>query len=329
MAQRRRLISFLLCLPLLGAAGLSHGAGDAGSCRYVPVAKLPVHFEHSPLPLVEGSINGKPATLMLDTGAGDTYLTRTAIERLDIPVGASGKFAHGVGGSSEIYTAKLNDFAFGAVHSGRIALPVIGNSGSPFRFDVIIGDDPMLRMDMEIALAARFVQFFHATDCDDTYLAYWDKEAMEIPFGGTQQDNRPRFMVELNGQKLEAMIDTGAARTDVRRATAERLGVKLDSAEATEAGYVVGVGDKKIARWVANFDTLAIGSETIRNARLDIIDDAPQGDFGAPDILLGDDFLRAHRVLIATSQRRLYVSYLGGEVFARPARAAKPAAAPH
>jgi hypothetical protein len=317
MSACSRLFPFLLALPLLGNAGLSQAAGDAGACRYVPVAKLPVHFDHSPLPLVEGSINGKPATLMLDTGAGDTYLTRSAIERLDIPIRASGRFAHGVGGSSEIYTAKLNDFSFGAVHSGRIVLPVLGNSGAPFRFDVIIGDDPMLHMDMEIALAEKFVQFFHASDCGDTYLAYWDKDAMEIAFGGTEKDNRPRFIVELNGQKLEAMIDTGSGRTGVHRATAERLGVKLDSAEAPKAGNVVGVGDKKVARWVANFDTFTIGTETIKNARLDIIDNAPQGDLGAPDIILGDDFLRAHRVLIATSQRRLYVSYLGGEVFSK------------
>ena len=34
-----------------------------------------------------------------------------------------------------------------------------------------------------------------------------------------------------------------------------------------------------------------------------------------PDMLLGADFLRAHRVLLAMSQRRLYYSYVGGKVF--------------
>ncbi|WP_426174351.1 hypothetical protein [Massilia sp. TWR1-2-2] len=34
-----------------------------------------------------------------------------------------------------------------------------------------------------------------------------------------------------------------------------------------------------------------------------------------PDMLIGADFLRAHRALISMSQRRVYVSYLGGEVF--------------
>ena len=34
-----------------------------------------------------------------------------------------------------------------------------------------------------------------------------------------------------------------------------------------------------------------------------------------PDMLLGADFLRSHRVLLAMSQRRMYYTYLGGTVF--------------
>lgn len=34
-----------------------------------------------------------------------------------------------------------------------------------------------------------------------------------------------------------------------------------------------------------------------------------------PDMLLGADFLKTHRVLLAMSQRRLYFTYLGGKVF--------------
>jgi hypothetical protein len=35
----------------------------------------------------------------------------------------------------------------------------------------------------------------------------------------------------------------------------------------------------------------------------------------APDMLLGADFLRSHRVLIAHSQRKIYFTYAGGAVF--------------
>jgi hypothetical protein len=35
-------------------------------------------------------------------------------------------------------------------------------------------------------------------------------------------------------------------------------------------------------------------------------------------MLLGADFLRAHRVLVSHSQRKMYFTYLGGPVFVPP-----------
>lgn len=57
------------------------------------------------------------------------------------------------------------------------------------------------------------------------------------------------------------------------------------------------------------FDTLQLGAETIRNARVGVID----ADLHDIDVLLGVDFLRSHRVLFAMSQKKLYISYIGGE----------------
>ncbi len=44
-------------------------------------------------------------------------------------------------------------------------------------------------------------------------------------------------------------------------------------------------------------------------------------------MLLGADFLRSHRVLIAHSQRKVYFTYTGGPIF-QVNRAAMPAGAP-
>ena len=53
-----------------------------------------------------------------------------------------------------------------------------------------------------------------------------------------------------------------------------------------------------------------------------------------PTMLLGADFLRAHRVLVAHSQRKMYFTYEGGPVFqpraaearrGTPPESAKPA----
>lgn len=49
-------------------------------------------------------------------------------------------------------------------------------------------------------------------------------------------------------------------------------------------------------------------------------------DAERPDMVLGADFLRAHRVLLALSQQRMYFSYVGGRVFG--GEGAKESAAP-
>ncbi len=72
--------------------------------------------------------------------------------------------------------------------------------------------------------------------------------------------------------------------------------------------------------------SFAIGNETIRDTTIqfaDLLKDAtytPTGSHlarrveGNP-VLLGADFLRAHRVLVAHSQRKIYFTYEGGPVF--------------
>jgi hypothetical protein len=45
-------------------------------------------------------------------------------------------------------------------------------------------------------------------------------------------------------------------------------------------------------------------------------------------MLLGADFLRAHRTLVAHSQHRLYFTYVGGPVFLADPATTRPAARP-
>jgi predicted aspartyl protease len=322
---RRALGALALLLPVL-----SQAAGDAGSCRYVPIAKIPVEFpEHAHQPMVKGSINGTPVRMLVDTGAHDSKLMRASAERLGLALTASGAYSYGVGGASVTYLTHVNDFALGDSHAGKTLIAVIGNSAMRASHDAIVGADFLLQTDMELSLKDKYLQFFRASGCADTILAYWDPEAMEIPFAGKLEgSNQPLVTVELNGVKLRAMIDTGAAVSVVRRHAAEQAGVKLDGPDVRKAGKIAGIGDEVLDTWAADFKRFTIGDETVNNPRMMIMDDSPQGR-DQIDVLLGTDFLRAHRVLFAMSQNRLYLSYLGGELFGATQQApAAPSKAP-
>jgi len=66
---------------------------------------------------------------------------------------------------------------------------------------------------------------------------------------------------------------------------------------------------------------LEFQGEIIRDARLGIADFTPELARLTPEVILGTDFLRAHRVMVARSQRKVYFTYSGGPVF--PARKAR------
>ncbi|WP_229483073.1 retropepsin-like aspartic protease [Massilia horti] len=119
----------------------------------------------------------------------------------------------------------------------------------------------------------------------------------------------------LNGRKLAALVDTGVHHTTVTLAAAKRAGFTVDApgVKRLEDIRVVGT-NRRVAHWSAPIDTFSIGSETIRGGEIDVIDS--EGWDGI-DVRLGQDFLRTHRLLFAMGQRKLYLAYLGGDVFNR------------
>lgn len=317
----RTLGTLALLLPTL-----SHAAGDAGTCRYEPVAKLDIHFsERTFRPIVDGSVNGVPVRMLVDTGAYETKLAQSSAERLGLTLRATGRYSTGIGGYAINYVTNVDDFALGGTHTGKTRMPVVGGDDSGRDRDLIVGANYLLQTDMELALADRYLRFFRASGCDDAYLAYWSSDAMEIPFAGLiPRTNQPLVTVELNGVKLKALLDTGATETVVTRRGAELAGVRVDGVGVVKASRIAGIGDERLDSWNADFKSFAIGDETVRNPRLRIADDFPQGRMIEFDVVLGADFLRAHRVLFAMSQQRLYLSYLGGELFGARQRPPAP-----
>jgi hypothetical protein len=78
---------------------------------------------------------------------------------------------------------------------------------------------------------------------------------------------------------------------------------------------------------VAPFQTFQLGDETITNAKLRMADLAQHhrrartgtriavANQDAPEMIIGADFFRSHRVYVAYSQKKIYFTYNGGPVF--------------
>jgi predicted aspartyl protease len=307
----------LLGLAALLAFAPAAQADEPPRCLYVEIAKLPIRYVGEDLaPAVDGIIESKPATMLVDTGAYDTILTMNGATRRDLSLSMTGQYAEGVGGFSRIYSVRLHDISVGPARvSRRVDLPVIGEARLTPAFDAIIGAPFLLQADLEIDLRAKQMRFFRPKDCDKTTLAIWKEDTIALPFErNNSRSPNPHFTVTVDGKKLDAIIDTGAHHTVLTLGAAKRLGIDVNGPGVKRLADMSGVGSERAPHWSATIKSLEVGGEAIRGAEIGIIDS--QGAIGT-DILLGQDFLRAHRVLFAMSQKTLYLAYLGGDVFTR------------
>ena len=287
-------------------------AAPAPTCEYRQLVNLPIRYTGPSLsPTIEGRIDGTPADMLVDTGAWASMLTRTGATKRGLQLERSG-LARGIGGYARMYSARVREFQAGPAVIRNNKVRVVGDMGLSPSFDAILSAQFLLQTDLEFSLATKELKFFQPSNCKNAMLAYWDADAVEIPF-----DNRfshhanPYFTVKVNGKEITAMIDSGAATSALTREGAERAGVNLDGEGVTRLQDVVGIGNKSVARWNVKPALVEIGRIAIRDADIGVLD----ADGLDVDLLLGADFLRAHRVLFAMSQQKLYISYLGGHPF--------------
>lgn len=327
----------------VAAMGLFAATPLQAACRYSKFAALKVDTAQAS-PHIEGSVNGVPIKVLVDTGAESTVLTRVAAEKAKLPLSHTDATSIGIGGESQEYQATVQEFSVGAAKWGRMRMRVVWDMAGMDEDSegAILGTAVLFQNDVELLLKDNTIHLFRPQECKDTYLGYWDKDAIVLPMLDNQSadDLRAMVTIEVNGKPLRALLDTGATHSSIDQKVATMLGVTKPAAAAQST--IVGVGAREQSAWVGTFQTVAIGPEEIRNARLTVVDlwSGARKDMGysasdvlthAPQMILGADFLTSHRVLFANSQRRVYLTHVGGPVFKAGAKDApvadKPAAA--
>ncbi len=295
-------------------------ADEAAKCKLQQIASIPVIFRHNK-PLVEVTINGQKALMLADTGAARSLLFAKPAQALGLnPVATDGEFM-GVGGTRGAKAVTVAKFGFGGSTVNNLRLFALdGGLGD----DVagVFGDDLLGQTDVEFDIAGGAIRLFDEKDCGRTNLAYWSKEPMIAdldPSGAEFQ-----LDLALNGRTVHGTLDSGASTSIVTTEAASRVGAQPHT---QPSGTVGGVGTQAVEVTTVVFDTLKIGDEEIKKAKL-LVGDYFRGNREAPidshikrstmdetEILLGADFLRSHRMFVSIRQKRMYFTYAGGPVF--------------
>jgi hypothetical protein len=284
-------------------------------------------------PMVEAKIMAQPVKLILDSGAFSSHLDQSIVDQLKlkpmpvakmgslIPTGA-GTFTSGAAGrvgNTGIEIVPSFEFA-----GTRITDVEFLSSAAIHDAAGLLGQNVLLGVDDEYDFKNGMLRLVKPAGCEAANLAYWVKPGSGYNVAELEHlrrdDPHTVAVIEINGVKMRAYLDTGAETSFITERAAGRAGVKTTDPDVTPAGSSRGLDRAAIKTWVGRFASVKIGTEEIKNVRLSI-GESQASDF---DMLLGADFFLAHHVYVANSQNKIYFTYEGGPVF----RAAQALEAP-
>jgi gag-polyprotein putative aspartyl protease len=313
------------------AGALSFGAFPEvpAACKIEQISELHVEMVAGS-PMIDGQVNGQAVRMLLETGSVISYLTIPAAHQFKLPIRQYAQHTmYGANGNDNIETANVKELRIGELllkdHVVNVANNQISDGNGVASFQ--LGADLLSHFATEFDLAHGVVRLLHSQDCKLEQLAYWGQAFSKVELEEYSPQN-PEFIlnIKVNGKEQEAKLVSGSARSYISLAGAKDAGIE-PSSPGVEPAEPFHAGSVTIPTWAAHFDTIELGGETIKNARLHMGDVFPHGQrqytgshiaarlTAAYQIKLGSDFFQAHRLLIVPDQKAVLFTYNRGAVF--------------
>lgn len=295
-----RALTLLLVLSVLSAC-----QNVADPCSIERQAEVPVEIGGI-VPVVSARLDGKPVTMILDSGAERTILTMRALSRLGIAFDFRRQMAlHGLGAATTTVTARIGRFEVGGIVL-RDRLVIVGPSASfpelpSGQPDGLLGADILSGYDMDLDLPHAVMTLYRARACPDGKPPW---NAAYVTFRGRLYRSRLLIPIELDGQVLAAALDTGtSAGVIIDERAAARAGVAEQALDRDQAFEASGVTPNKVTVHLHRFNELEIGPEMVPNPVLPVAA-LPNSGFEA---LIGAGYLKARRAWLSYATARVFV----------------------
>lgn len=316
--MKLRFLDILHMSAALGAAGLAVVAPPAwaAGCVLGVMANLPVTMDgmRAEVPL---KVNGRDTSFWLDSGAFFSIMPKSKAAELDLKLEAApqGLYVLGIGGSASVQLTTIKTFGIVGQEVKNVQF-LVGGSDSG---NGLIGRNILALADTEFDLANGSVKLIKPHGCGKGAMTYWapGKPSFSVPLqsGPNPADHLFKVIVNINGARVSAELDTGAPTSLLSRDAAERAGIDLSGAGAVPVTDISGLGRRSHGGWSVPVATFAIGDEQILRTHLRVIDGPIAVGEGSPDMLLGADFMMAHHIYVSREQGRMYFTYSGGHPF--------------
>jgi hypothetical protein len=317
-------LALVLCAPGLASA----------DCKLLQIAEFKLDPQ-SLSPIVDGSINGHPVKVLIDSGATFSGISQYEINRLGLTKTEMVDMrAYGVGGDTQMYRTHIDQLQVGTLTKSNLDLFVSGDKNQPGPAGLVIGEDVLSKVDTEFDLPDNAIRLFAPKGCTAPQLVYWGAAYSQADML-TWNPEAPAIqtLAFVNGKQILAELDSGAETSFVDVIAADADGVARPAAGSPTAA-IRGEGRKVVESYTGRFNTFAIGDEKIAHVNIQVLpfvsgmaysetgSNLPRRLANTPSMFVGDDFLHAHRVFIDNQDHLILFSYQGGPVFSTPQGAA-------
>jgi len=307
----------------------------------------------SDLMTVPVEVNGKPKQFLLALGTGPMEVSQAAATDLGLPevskttttiqLGGTGGMAN-MGNQSAlhmdapVYDVKGNQMSFAQRARVRVGTFTLGQAtakslqfmvatdgeiGKSAPYDGLLTNDIFRQYDAEVDFHGRQINFLTPAKCSDPdQVVFWSHyEIGVIPI--TMVDGKIQVPVLIEGHPVQATIDTGSARSVMRRDIAElTLGYKAGTPGMMPSGDLKdGMGQEVYGHTFSqiafaggvtavNVPALIQINSMLSNADRQVVlgSKALSAEARIPDFTLGMDVLHQLHMYIVFGQKKLYVT---------------------
>jgi predicted aspartyl protease len=256
---------------------------------------------HSPIDIIPVTLGRTTVPFMLDTGAAFSILSTEASRAMGFRHTTQWfSLGEGAGGPVVGYPAKVGVMRIGngTLLGARLSVqPLFNVPLKQLPVYGLIGSDIVPNWALDLDAAHSRLSLYDENPC--TVLAPpWPDPAASVEL----TDNFSTYIeveVSLDGRSFEAIVDTGATRSLLGASVARRLHLDLSHDRAITGR---GVGGLPFAAHEHRIDNVVLGGVQIGPMTLRAL----TRDLPAGDLLLGQDFLHAHRIFVSYRQHRLW-----------------------
>ncbi len=117
----------LLLISLSAACFAGSAAAEGKRCQLQVVGEMDVSGAGAAI-TTQGQIDGKPVRMIVDTSAWGTLLFENDARKLDLVLRRTGAIAYGVGGGSDVYSVRVEEFRLGSLSERGADLLVTGQT---------------------------------------------------------------------------------------------------------------------------------------------------------------------------------------------------------